>query len=696
MTRQRISLVLLLLLTAGALVLTERRKVEAPGGPEAVVNMIASSERELSRLPATFTRLTDEEEIKIGDRLASNLPAPKPGPEQVIATYLQQVGSRVAQKAQRRLPYKFHYLPEAYYFNAFALPGGHVVMGAALLAMMDSEDQLAAVLGHEVEHIDLFHCAERVQIQAALRKIPLGGIAALPIMVFQAGYTKDQEMEADRTGTQLAVLAGYSAAGALRVHEKFEWLHRHYVRGEPEKASGPVEEAAEGAVGAVRDYFRSHPLPSERIAQIKRLIADQHWDAAKAETDLKVGWVFWSQRATRALEKGNYSAAVRWATRSLQVEPRQPEMLELLATAHFALAEFAESAAALRRLLELNPENVSAMRDFADSLAAADPRRALAEFQAWASGGPRPAQIQAELAGLAALQGDLGPSAPAIRQAETHSEGWEMDWLKRLGWWHYRARKYDTARLLIEVTLPEPNTGQSRFSNALAFVLLAQGQATRAREYFETNADGSAGQAVALWQQMDLDRALTAFRSALDGRPSWRNVRWVGALYAPEVGTAISQMLRAEENLRRKQRLRKELPEVLEQIAAGNFNEALRLDPSSAEAYFRRGVAQAKSGRAAAAIRDLERSLQLEPKRFEACEALDPLLARRGQFDRMIGHWSGLIQLDNKNGRAFFYRAQNYARKGDLRSAVADAERACDLGVQDACRQQAEWKAGMR
>jgi len=693
MSRQRISLVVLLLLTVGALVLTQRRKVEAPGGPEAVVNMIASSQRELSRLPATFTRLTDEEEIKIGDQLAANLPAPKPGPEQVIATYLQQVGSRVAQKAQRRLPYKFHYLPEAHFFNAYALPGGHVVMGAALLAMMDSEDQLAAVLGHEVEHIDLYHCAERVQIQAALRKIPLGGIAALPIMVFHAGYTKDQEMEADRTGTQLAVLAGYSAAGALRVHERFEQLHRHYMGGDPVKPSGPVEEAAEGAVAVLRDYFRSHPRPSERIAQIKRLIADQHWDAAKAETDLKVGWVFWSQRAKRALEKGNYSAAIRWATRSLAVEPRQPEMLELLATAHFAVAEFAESAAALRRLLEINPENLSAIRDYADSLAAADPRRALAEFQTSPARGPN---LQPELAGLAALLGDLGPSAPAIQQAETHGEGWEMDWLKRLGWWHYRARRYDTARLLIEVTLPEPNTGQSRFSNPLGFVLLALGQSARARDTFETNPDGFAGQAVALWQQMDLDRALAAFRSAADGRPSWKNPRWVGALYAPEVGTAIAQILRAEENLRRKQRLRKELPEVLEQIAAGNFNEALRLDPSSAEAYFRRGAAQAKAGRVAAAIRDLERSLQLEPRRFEACEALDALLARRGQFDRMIGHWSGLIQLDNKNGRAFFYRAQNHARKGDLRSAVADAERACALGVQDACRQQAEWKAGMR
>jgi tetratricopeptide (TPR) repeat protein len=180
--------------------------------------------------------------------------------------------------------------------------------------------------------------------------------------------------------------------------------------------------------------------------------------------------------------------------------------------------------------------------------------------------------------------------------------------------------------------------------------------------------------------------ALNGFRGAAEARPSWRNLRWVHAFYAPEVETAISQMMRAEENLKRKQRLRKELPEVLEQIRLGNFDEALRLDPTSAETHLRRGLAQRDAGHFDMAVRDLERALQLEPRNFTACEALDPLLARRGQFDRMIGHWSGLLQLDPKNGRAFYYRAQNHARKGDLPASSADAERACSLGVQEACR----------
>src|SRR5438309_10241930 len=105
--------------------------------------------------------------------------------------------------------------------NAFALPGGHVFVGGGLLRFMDTEDQLAAVLGHEVEHIDHYHCAERVQVEARLRGIPLSGLIDLPIKFFQQGYTKEQELEADREGTTLAVMAGYSAEGAIRMFETF-------------------------------------------------------------------------------------------------------------------------------------------------------------------------------------------------------------------------------------------------------------------------------------------------------------------------------------------------------------------------------------------------------------------------------------------------------------------------------------------
>ena len=70
---------------------------------------------------------------------------------------MSRVGAKLAHNAHRNLPYKFHYLPDDYLVNAFALPGGHIFIGKGLLNLMDTEDELASVLGHEVEHVDLGH-----------------------------------------------------------------------------------------------------------------------------------------------------------------------------------------------------------------------------------------------------------------------------------------------------------------------------------------------------------------------------------------------------------------------------------------------------------------------------------------------------------------------------------------------------------
>src|SRR5579872_4202213 len=213
---------------AGALWWAQTRKVENTVGPQTLMNAVATGQRELTRLPMSATRLSDDEEIEIGDSLASRYIAyfsSSDSPARVEQTkmedYLAVVGRNVSARARRKLPYKFHYIPDPNFINAFALPGGHVFMGKGLMLLMDSEDELAAVLGHEVEHVDNFHCAERVQVEARLRHVPLSGLIELPFSLFQAGYSKDQEMEADTDGERLAVWASYSPQGAVHMFEVF-------------------------------------------------------------------------------------------------------------------------------------------------------------------------------------------------------------------------------------------------------------------------------------------------------------------------------------------------------------------------------------------------------------------------------------------------------------------------------------------
>jgi predicted Zn-dependent protease len=268
-----------------AMIYGQRHHAEAPVSPAPLLHVIGDTEHDLTRVPMQLTRLSDEEEVRIGNevaapylRQASTLPV---DPE--MERYVSQVGARLAMHAHRKLPYRFHYLADHNYINAFSLPGGDVFVGEGLVRLMRSEDELASVLGHELEHIDHYHCAERAQIEARLRHLPLGELAALPIQLFQAGYSKEQELEADREGTRLAVLAGYSPYGMLSLLERMESLHHR----EAHRAKTPQGELSEVALATLVGYFQSHPPAAERIAQIQRLIADSDWQDRTAQHDLK-------------------------------------------------------------------------------------------------------------------------------------------------------------------------------------------------------------------------------------------------------------------------------------------------------------------------------------------------------------------------------------------------------------------------
>jgi beta-barrel assembly-enhancing protease len=276
-------------LLAAALVWSESRHIDAPVSPEPILNLIADTQRELTRLPVAFAPLPDSEEIAVGKDLEASYVRAWPNDSdhassRVIEDYIQTVGARDAAFAHRKLPYRFHYLSDSTLVNAFALPGGPVFIGAGLLSLMDTEDELAATLGHEIEHIDHYHCAERVQVEAALRHVPLPELAGIPVQVFVAGYSKAQELEADREGARLAVAAGYSPLGAIRLFEAFERLYPTTAT----RPANPSEEVSAIAWKTLEGYFRSHPSNPQRIRQIQDLIARDRLPASRPMTPLKI------------------------------------------------------------------------------------------------------------------------------------------------------------------------------------------------------------------------------------------------------------------------------------------------------------------------------------------------------------------------------------------------------------------------
>lgn len=260
---------------------SQRRQKSTAVSPNAILDMAADAQRDLSRLPMHLTRLSDNQEIAIGRELATRYATqtrPLTAEEQGLQKYVRTVGAKAALHAHRQLPYSFTVLTDHNMLNAFSLPGGPVYIGEGMLDLMTNEDGLASVLAHEVEHIDHYHCVERVQVEARLKKLNLdivGALVQIPLDFWQAGYHKDEEFEADREGMYLAVQSGYSPFGAVDLFERFAKLNDEYVI----HAKSPDEELSQLAVQSLTGYFRSHPLPSERLAQANRIIAQEHWES---------------------------------------------------------------------------------------------------------------------------------------------------------------------------------------------------------------------------------------------------------------------------------------------------------------------------------------------------------------------------------------------------------------------------------
>jgi predicted Zn-dependent protease len=214
-------------------------------------------------------QLSTADEIRAGDALFAAFQksegfedAPQ---SKAIEAYLQKVGEKVAQNAKRKLPYKFHFDPHPGYRSAVGYPGGQIVVGGGILALMQHEDELAVVLGHEIEHIDLMQCAQRVIDAMQRDHLTAQQFDKLSLDEFGNPYGKAGELAADREGVTLAVAAGYSPQAAVELLQVFQFFSRDAKPAPPRTDSPSLE---------------------ERIRQVQDEIKSEGWDASKPEKPL--------------------------------------------------------------------------------------------------------------------------------------------------------------------------------------------------------------------------------------------------------------------------------------------------------------------------------------------------------------------------------------------------------------------------
>jgi len=193
--------------------------------------------------------------------------------------YVSQVGNKMAASSHRpHMPYSFRVV-NATYVNAYAFPGGSIAVTRGIMLSLDNEAELAALLGHELGHVNARHAAEQMS-KGQLSQAIVGGIsvlagtqsAALGDLADQLGqisagallasYSRDNEREADALGMQYMVGAGYGSEGFIGLMEILNSMSKH-------KST------------TVDLLFATHPMSQERYDTAVRTANTKYQSALK-------------------------------------------------------------------------------------------------------------------------------------------------------------------------------------------------------------------------------------------------------------------------------------------------------------------------------------------------------------------------------------------------------------------------------
>ncbi|MBF0220474.1 MAG: M48 family metalloprotease [Gammaproteobacteria bacterium] len=229
--------------------------------------------------------LTPEEEYYIGRSVSARILNDYPPlPHSAIADYINQMGHYLAQFSERPetfAGYRFQ-LVDSDEINAFAAPGGNIMISRGLYQALTSEEQLAAILAHEIAHVSLQHGLNAIKKANLTQAFTLIGETALKesgrgdklaqinelTSIFSTsiddivsqlvvnGYSRSQELEADQQALILCYRAGYSPQGLAEFLATLE-------QGSSQQAGG--------------GFYATHPAAADRLTEVNATL--QQWSA---------------------------------------------------------------------------------------------------------------------------------------------------------------------------------------------------------------------------------------------------------------------------------------------------------------------------------------------------------------------------------------------------------------------------------
>ena len=315
--------------------------------------------------------------------------------DQYIAGYVESIGQRVLSYfPPQKLKFRFRVIKSDVY-NAFAGPGGHIFIHSGLLAAMESEDELAGILGHEIAHVTSRHISQKLARQKKISFVTMAGVVAglllgaggsgaaaqaLTYGSLAAGqsvalaYSRENELEADEKGLQYITAAGYDGYGLLDILKKIrsrEWFGKKQI---------PT-------------YLKTHPATEDRILYIDTWMSSRRGGLRKTQPGNPRGFAMAHTRilalytdrqlALKTLKhhvekkpslaithygyglvlarSGKYAQAIRELEEAARIRPFDPYMQGDLGRAYFLGGRYEEAKQRLEATVTTFPE-------FADGL----------------------------------------------------------------------------------------------------------------------------------------------------------------------------------------------------------------------------------------------------------------------------------------------------------------------------------------
>jgi len=284
--------------------------------------------------------------------------------------YVKETGKKIAAQTHRtHMPYSFRVV-NANYVNAYAFPGGSIACTRGIMLSLENEAELAALLGHELGHVNARHTAQQMS-KGILTQAVVSGLSALAgtqgaaygqlaselgmmsVGALLASYSRDNEREADALGMEYMFRARYSPKGMIGLMDMLKGLSRRKPSIiELMFATHPMsDERYQTAVETSRSKYKS--------AEILPLYRERYMDHTAKVRALKPG-IEEMQKGEKEMMQKKFSNAEAYFEKALNLAPNDYTGLVMMSTCKLFQKKYKEGITYAEKAQQVYPQQAHA------------------------------------------------------------------------------------------------------------------------------------------------------------------------------------------------------------------------------------------------------------------------------------------------------------------------------------------------